>query len=464
MASIVGLSPSGVPLLPEALAGLCLPGPIYPNADALLGAESSADASMLYPADAQQAAQWLWTLRSDARFALRPLFVSRSFGEAADALCDGVIESPAQAAERIAQIQDRQAILPVRDPLDPEQRLLCFLFTRPERIVAPCPEWRSEHIYHYPLLDVFAPPGAAGFEWALALRRRSLLEPVALVDRIRLCPACFSAHLNFIDLCPQCGSIDIGETLFLHCYACGHVAEQDLFLSGSGLACAKCSARLRHIGVDYDRALESFSCAGCAGRFTEPEVKVRCFQCHKLAGTDELQARRIDSYRISETGQLVARTGQVGDLFALIDEFNCVHPAYFEQTIDFMLKLSRRHGEIEFGLLCLRFSNLRELLTRLPRPRVTQLVDAFSARLRELVRTTDMVLRSDDEYCWLLLPQTPLAGLNVLLGRVEKIARDVLADPETSLTLSISAVASRSVADRRAEAKMLMAELREQVG
>src|SRR5205807_3597889 len=69
----------------------------------------------------------------------------------------------------------------------------------------------------------------------------------------------------------QCGSIDTAPQNFLHCYACGNVGTQEQYLTHQGLSCPKCSARLRHIGVDYDRALETLVCRSCAGRFTEPE-------------------------------------------------------------------------------------------------------------------------------------------------------------------------------------------------
>ncbi len=189
-------------------------------------------------------------------------------------------------------------------------------------------------------------------------------------------------------------------------------------------------------------------------------MKARCLHCHTLCRTEDLQERRIESFRLSDAGQLAARTGHLGELFALIDKFQCVHPAYFEQTLDFMLSLGQRHREIEFGLVCLQFANVRELLTRLPRVQVTQLIDGFAVRLRELVRTTDLVMREDDDHCWLLLPQTPPGGLQVLLNRVKAIPES--ADPSLfgRLEIAVEAVSSRNLDKQTPGAKLLMAQIR----
>lgn len=438
-------------------------GQSFANPQALLRSGAVVDAIVLSAKDADEAFEWLKELRASPAHALAPIFSSRRYdAPAVQALLDASIEDPEQMLDRIAAIQERRAAL-AASTMDEQDRLLAFLYTRPERLLSAFRDWRHEHIYRYPILEAFTPAGMTVQEWAHSLRRRGLIEPQGLLDRLRQCPTCLGVHLNYIDACAQCASIDIAESIFLHCHTCGHVDKQGSFLAHHNLSCPKCHARLRHIGVDYDRALETFHCRECEGRFTEPDIKANCLQCGNSTSTDNLIERRIESYRLSEAGQLAARTGRVGELFALIDETNCVHPAYFEQTLEFLLGLCRRHREIEFGLVCLKFSNVRELLLRLPRVQVTQTIDGFALRLRELVRTTDMVMRNDDEHCWLLLPQTPEAGLKVLLSRVAQIPETLQTAPER-LGLSIASAASRNLGEAQIEAVMLMAELRSQVG
>jgi hypothetical protein len=91
------------------------------------------------------------------------------------------------------------------------------------------------------------------------------------------------------------------------------------------------------------------------------------------------------------------------------------------------------------------------------------MVDGFATRLREFVRTTDMVLRSDDEHCWLLLPQTPAAGVDVLVSRVQSIPSQTATSTDHALQLTIAASGTRALAERQIDAKLLMAELHAKV-
>jgi len=297
------------------------------------------------------------------------------------------------------------------------------------------------------------------FEWLQTLSRRRLIEPVQLIDRIRACPSCHGAHLSYIDLCANCGHLDIAETIFLHCYTCGHVEPQDSFLDADGLGCPKCHARLRHIGVDYDRALETYSCNACSSRFADPQIKARCLHCDVRHTTNDLLEQAVHTYKLSAAGNLAARTGNVGDLFSLIDDANGAHPAYFERTLDWLLAVSTRHSEVQFGVLCIQLSNLRELIDSTSRGRAAQIMDQFARRLRELVRSTDILMRSDERHCWLLLPQTNPAGLAVLKGRIEVLPEAASAEDGMRLAVKVAAVASQDLGDRRVAAKVLMSEL-----
>ncbi|TLZ09443.1 MAG: hypothetical protein E6K31_12615 [Gammaproteobacteria bacterium] len=317
-------------------------GPHYADVPQLLAAGFAPDALLLTPGDARQAAIWLESIRRAPRLALLPIFLNRAFGEAVDALSDGVASTPEAAAPEAAAIAARAASLSRRETAiaaraaslsrretaEGDERLLAFLYLRPERVLTPAADWRDERIYRYPLADALGRPGEDSFLMLERLRRRGLLETAGLVERVHTCPSCSAGQLLFVETCPQCGSIDTAEQNFLHCYSCGHVGTQDEYLTNEGLACPKCAVRLRHIGVDYDRALETFACKDCSGRFTEPNVKARCLRCRKTCGTDALAERNYYGLQLSAAGELAARTGQVGDLFKLLDEFSHAHPEY----------------------------------------------------------------------------------------------------------------------------------------
>jgi GGDEF domain-containing protein len=438
-------------------------GPHYPSVEALLTATETADAVVVPTRDGAVRDAALAQLRADPRYALTPLLVTASAPLAPTSLADGDCAIPELAYRTIADIRERTLALPNESLQDPEARLLGFLYSRPNKTIAPLADWRTERCYRFPLIEAFDPQGLAGHEWLATLVRRQLLEPAQLIDRIRTCPSCRGAHCNYVDLCASCGHLDIVETIFLHCYTCGHVAQQDGFVDAQGLGCRKCHARLRHIGVDYDRALETFSCRACNARFAEPDIQARCWHCQAQNATTDLVETPIHSYRLSAAGQLAARTGNVGDLFSLLDGANGAHPAYFERTLDWLLAVSIRHAEVQFGVLCIRLENLRELIDRASRGQAAKLMDAFAMRLRELVRTTDIVMRSDERHCWLLLPQTPPAGLAVLKQRIEALP-SAASQGDHRLSIRVAALASAELGDRRVNAKALMAEMHGALG
>ena len=439
-------------------------GPPFADAQQLLAAEVAADGVILYPADAHQALTWLQALRRAPRFALAPIFLNRSCGAAVDALSDGLASNLDAAAPKAAAIAARAAALGRRPTAEGDERLLAFLYLRPERILTPFADWRDAQIYRYPLADALGRSGEDGFLMLDRLRRRGLLETAELIERMHTCPACSAGQLLFIETCPQCGSIDTTVQNFLHCYACGNVATQEEYLKQDGLSCPKCTARLRHIGVDYDRALETLACNSCRGRFTEPAVKARCLHCQKLSGTDELTERSYYGLQLSAAGELAARTGQIGDFFKLIDEFSQAHPEYFSKNLEWLLNLSRRHAELQFGLVCLKFANVRELAARLPHQRVAQMFDALSQRLRTLVRTTDLFMRDDDEYCWLLLPQTSPEGLDKVMQRIAALREAALPDEGLCIEIATAAFSSVEPNEEMTDAKVLMGTLRSRVG
>ncbi len=450
-----GAAPAGTPAWAD--------GPHFADVQQLIASGFVPAAVLLSPGDAHQAAAWLESLRRDPRLALVPVVLPRTFGEGIDALSDAVASAGA-AAESVAPIAQRAATLGRRETAEGEERLLAYLYLRPGLVLTPVADWHNERIYRYPLADALGRPGEEGFLLIERLRRRGLLETTDLIERVHSCPACSAGQLLFIETCPQCGSIDTTEQNFLHCYACGHVGTQEHYLSQEGLGCPKCSARLRHIGVDYDRALETLSCRACGGRFTEAAVKVRCLQCRRLSGTDELAERRYYGLRLSAAGELAARTGQVGDLFKLIDEFSHAHPEYFSRTLEWQLDLSRRHREVEFGLVCLRFSNVHQLTARLARHRVAQLFDALAQRLRALVRATDLFMRDDEEYCWLLLPQTPPPGVATLLERIVALGASAVPEDGQHIEIATADFSSAEADEGITDARMLMATLRNRAG
>jgi hypothetical protein len=137
---------------------------------------------------------------------------------------DGAIEfaKVAAACDRLGQLALSLQLDPQRLQFD--ERLLYYLYLREPYDLTPVRDRNSKHLYGYPEAEALAPESEDPSTWIASLTRRELLQPAKLIDRTRHCRTCSSAHLHYIDVCPQCRGIEIHASESVHCFACGNVA------------------------------------------------------------------------------------------------------------------------------------------------------------------------------------------------------------------------------------------------
>jgi GGDEF domain-containing protein len=311
-----------------------------------------------------------------------------------------------------------------------EERLLYFLYARGARAnLAPLRDRESRILYRYPVAELLAPAHEDIAHTLDALRRRGLLEAVALLDRTRHCRKCGGAHLHFLDVCPRCGGIDIYKSPTLHCFSCGHVAPESAFLSRGAPICPKCHTQLRHIGVDYDRPMAQYACRGCHQIFIESEVMARCLMCDETTRPAELEVREVSSLALTARGRSAVRAGEIHATFAALDSERYVEPAFFRRMLDWMLATRLRHQEFRFTLMLMEFTNAEEMVSELGGMRLYMLLDEFAHQLLALLRTSDLTSRTHETRLWFLLPYTSAKGL---VSRMQKLLDEVSAPSDTT--------------------------------
>lgn len=366
---------------------------------------------------------YLISIRNAAESRLLPVFITAELPQEMSLLADGVTTTAAEAALRAERIRQRVEGLPDDKDADDERALLAYLHSRQVELVpvkAPC----APRYYRYPLAEAFCTSGPTADVLIAQLLHRGLLARATLVDRVRVCPQCAVAQVNYVDVCPTCNSIDMVKLPFLHCFTCGHVAPQEAFIAASGLRCPNCRTNLRHIGADYDRPLESYHCNACHASFIEPRIVARCMACDRVADPEDLEAHTVHSLVLSEKGRTAIRTGNVDDIYALLDELRYVSPQFFEQQLGWMLQMARRYPDEAFSVIGIRLHNVPELVMRLGRQTTHELLETFAGRLRQLVRTTDLATRTAEDTLWLLLPRTGAEGCAILHGRIVALGED----------------------------------------
>ncbi|WP_429179409.1 diguanylate cyclase domain-containing protein [Aeromonas salmonicida] len=360
------------------------------------------------PADEQD--RVLQAVRRDPDRYLHPVFCLEK-SPLSPMLADGLL---VQLDERVPHMLERLALLRLREHPDEMEKLAWYSWPRAHfRLL---PRWQAgcRQGYSYPLLECLLGSEAAGSLPQLVSER--LLQSEQLVDRVRLCNRCHSAHLNFVDVCPECAHIALEAKPAVHCFTCGHVDDQDAFMQQGALRCPKCVTTLRHIGVDYDRPLEKYLCLSCHARFMEAAVLARCHECGQASKPDDLVVTPIHEYRIGKLAHHVAREG-TQRLHLPLTWGTPMAMDHFPWLLQWSNSLLQRHGG-SHTLLAIRVEHLAEFRAELGLLKALQRLAALLARLQALFRDTDVVCQYADDQLLLLLPYTDAEDRAMLQSRI----------------------------------------------
>ncbi len=388
-------------------------------------------------------------LRESPEFCYAPIYISRSMQQI-DLLLDGTTSNIEERLPEAASMLERGRRVNAYKLLDNHNlRMLTYMYVRGEEyslspICSPFSQW----VYSYPhmalLLDstskaskILRPEDLSGLErlrsfrfdteMLVALRAVSFLEENGyierdtLIDRIRKCPKCKTGHLNYVDICPSCGSLDFEKKHMIHCFTCGHVAPESDFRKNMSFVCPRCGSVLRHLGSDYDHPLESHECNACGAKFIEPDVKADCLFCKTRSDPEDLFVVNVYSYKLSEKGSAAVRTGSLQMEVQLFDGRNNLKFGYFCNIVEWMREYRKRYKDEVFTLIGLKFSNLYEVETSLGEEMYKKIIDELIFRIRSMVRNTDITTSSAPDTFWILLPRTLFDNAVILAQRVEQL-------------------------------------------
>lgn len=391
---------------------------------------------------------------------LIPVFSAHDHGALVSTLSEGYTPDWAIIQKRTLQIsQLRNVLQHLPKEVDFEERLLRWLYVRPEYEISPLVRPGSAQFYVYPLLTMIHPEPDKINSWINSLKARRLIEEKGLIDRIRLCGECGKAHLNYIDRCPNCQSINIAQHDFLHCFACGYVAPENEFLEGHHLNCPKCRAQMRHIGADYDRPLENLQCKSCSNVFSDAEVVSRCMDCGRIAPPESLEVTRITKYAMTEEGRLIVRNGTLKDVYAIFDEERFATRKHFELSLNWVRDMFRRYNTPHFTMVHFSVENVGELVDTIGRAGTVVLLEEFSKRLRTIMRETDIPVRLEEHRIIILMPNTNKEKAQLAIKRLAEMSGGAKVLQEAQLQISFGILAIPEDSDARESAPVLIAQL-----
>ncbi|WP_064608427.1 TackOD1 domain-containing metal-binding protein [Photobacterium sp. J15] len=387
--------------------------------------------SVLLNVEPSRQDELLVEIRCDDMRRLQPVFcVVKS--KLSDVLADGYL---GDMWERIPQVLDRLALLHFSP--HPESLDLIAWYCWPRSYFHVHPVWSAEYQkgYSYPLLDCLL-----GGEAELALSRavdHHLLVPGKLIDRLRLCRVCHGSRINFVDVCPECNSIDIHLKPGVHCFICGYVDDQDVFMLSGIMQCPKCSTKLRHIGVDYDRPLERYSCLSCYARFIEAPVKARCHDCGEIQSPDDLTVSPVHEFTLGKLARQIALEGSHMLHLPLTwgAPLTVDHLPWLMQWVS---SNQRRYGG-DNTMMMIWLSNLAEVKINLGLTKAQERITELVKRMQKLFRETDVVCQYSDDVLILLLSHTSDKVWEVLRNRISTLG-DVEGLEQLKLIVEVKAL------------------------
>ncbi len=299
-----------------------------------------------------------------------------------------------------------------------ENRLLSYFYTRPDLTITPKIDKHHEMFYYYPIVEQFYDGHEDYSFWLEDMSNQNIFSKVKLIDRLFCCPYCFSALMKFSEHCPNCGSINVKQEKFVHCFTCGHVAPESKFMKDDRLVCPSCKSKLKLIGEDYDRPLENGVCLDCGDYHIEGKLKVSCMTCNKNFSAEDLSKKFIYEYKLTDHGRNQIKFGTANSVDMITNELNYITLNYFIFTLNWYIQMQKRYTDSYFSLLALQIVMDTESSTY-------DLIIEFSKLLRNTFRNTDFCSKVDTNTFIFLFAKADLIGANVIKSRIDSFLTSI---------------------------------------
>jgi hypothetical protein len=293
---------------------------------------------------------------------------------------------------------------------------LQFLMSRGTRELIPYYSLDTLTGYEYPHATAFWDTPEAAYEQVTSMVNEGTFSGL-LIDKMNACPGCQSWMMNFRDVCPECGSLDISMVEMVHHFRCSAVAPIWEFQSGQRLVCPKCQQELRHIGLDYDKPSDIFYCKACSLRFTDPNYNAICYNCGIICKISELGQRKIFHIAVGDGVYLTieeilaraeARMAPTQKERALPDDYLNV---VFVHEVQRGRRFNSSFGIMVFNILGSAFMPYDSKKFQ----KITRIADeCLSNSLREV----DMVFKYKPGFYVMILPETEQKGIKVVAERI----------------------------------------------
>ena len=322
-------------------------------------------------------------------------------------------------ATLVQKFQLRQKAVRLDAEASDAEKLISFLFMHPKFELQPRKSPQHDCTFEYPLLNAWSIDRNEAIDWLKGIKANGWIETVELNNRVRHCPDCHSGHLNYLDMCPQCQSIDIKLQSSLHCFNCGHIGQQEKFKKATSLMCPNCFSDLRHIGVDYDRPIENQHCVDCESIFIDAKVQAECLSCDEKSEIDDLDVYNIYTYKLSELGRKLVVNGKQGANLTL-ETSESITNSRFYWLIDWQNKLAKRHGFVH-SIMSIEIVDLDAFIEQVGDARGYAQINELQQRINDALRETDACGKTINESLYIFLSMTDEEHIQAVFNKIDAV-------------------------------------------
>ncbi len=181
--------------------------------------------------------------------------------------------------------------------------------------------------------------------------------------------------------------------------------------------------------------------------------------CEKEMQPSDLVSNKIYNWQLSDRGRILAIRGDFFDIASSFDQLDFISKELFLHDLNWALLTSQRYPDIRFSLFGIYFANLTELAELIGHTQILRMLEAFTQRLRSMLRTPDLSTRTNESMLWLLLPHTDEKGLNGLKDRISENLISIQQDNEQKLDCRFVGTTLSQIQSSQEDAELLIARL-----
>jgi hypothetical protein len=322
----------------------------------------------------------------------RDLFVNK--------LIDGVIYSFDQISminDAVAEINElvnsMNFINSISFEANTVAKLICFMYSRGRQYLSPVPYTQANTNYTFPILacNYNFDDEHKVFDILRICESEGILKG-KFSDRVYLCPGCKSSQLSYRETCPKCSSSNTSTSEIIHHFPCAYVGPISDFSNelDDTLYCPKCTKRLRHIGVDYDKPSVLHTCNNCDNRFQDFFVKAKCMSCGKDSLVESLVDEEIAEYTLTKKGEMYAVQGYVSTPKDIEDIIGTVKFDTFKTVVRYEVERLRQ-TDGSSNIVALSITNAGQFYAKVDLTKQKNLLKDMVAEIRSSIRSSDMI-------------------------------------------------------------------------